>query len=780
MPIPWTFAEAVAFLALREAGVIYNDVPGIMVSLGYPERSRKAYEIAMEGRAQDIVARGPEVPEVEAEDVEPLPADHPDVMRVETANQKLRDDVMDLKSKLRAAHRENTAIEFAAQVVSEEVQPLEPVPIITREKKEGTTPVDAVALLSDEHSDEMLHPAAAWGLDAYDFDIFRCRLQRWAEELTQYLTTHLPAHDFERLWVFKLGDSVNGDIHNMKDKNHFANTLKASMATGDAEAHALQFIARETGLPIHVVSVSGNHPRRCLDDQTEVLTRRGWLSYTDITTKDEVFGVSPTQDRRGGQPVEGVPVYDSPGHILEAQGRTINFGVTEEHRFLVKPKSKQKGEHPYRFVNVRELSQYAKIPVSVQNTQEGCGLNEAEIRLSAWLLTDGHITYPNTYRYIGFTQRESNKENITKWLDVLGMEYTETPRKRRDVVIDGKPVSAESQEVSYDIRVRAESSRRFKEFCSEKGQLPEWAWRMDAKEFSWFLDSFVDGDGTWKTPRSAVIYGKGQVMHELQALCIMNGWKANLLEDKRAAPGNYRLTMSRRTMVELSQPIAEVPYNGEVWCLTVRFGNFLVRRKGKAHFTGNSRRKSYEGPHDNFDYLVTSQIATRLQNQESIDIVAPEAWTAFVDVRGHLCALNHGDDIRGTWGIPWYGVNRRANRIQALVAKKGVQIRYFFYGHFHEVANVPVSGADARFNGPFPMTSPFSLDGLALATDPAQSVFFVSDKGIILQADLWVRDLDREEAFRAGAFEPSFGTTTILDELEPPGSPIGQLDVIRV
>jgi len=388
---------------------------------------------------------------------EPSP-DDPHILRLERDLQAARDENRKLKAKLRAAHRDTTALEYAAEVVRQTTAPIEPAPVPALLHRPETTPVDAVALLSDEHADEELSPSASWGIEDFGFGPFRVRLQRWTEVVIGYLTDHLPRHAFERLWIFKLGDSINGDIHGLGDKGSFANTLKAALAVGDAEAQAIQLIARETGVPIHVVSVPGNHPRR-------------------------------------------------------------------------------------------------------------------------------------------------------------------------------------------------------------------------------------------------------------------------------------------------------------------------------------SRKKDYTSPHDNFDYLVTAQIAARLAEQPNVEVVAPEAWTAFVDVRGHLFALNHGDDIRGTWGIPWYGVDRRANRIQAVAARFGERhVRYFVYGHWHRTARVPAAGADVRFNGAFPATSQYAIDGLALATEPSQSLFVVSSKrGIILSVDILVRDRDRERAFRAGQWEPEIGRQTVLDELEPVSArtPVGTLQIVR-
>lgn len=52
---------------------------------------------------------------------------------------------------------------------------------------------------------------------------------------------------------------------------------------------------------------------------------------------------------------------------------------------------------------------------------------------------------------------------------------------------------------------------------------------------------------------------------------------------------DYRLNFCRRRELQLERSVAvqQVPYAGRVWCLTVPNGNFMVRRNGAAHFSGN-------------------------------------------------------------------------------------------------------------------------------------------------------------------------------------------------
>ena len=123
-------------------------------------------------------------------------------------------------------------------------------------------------------------------------------------------------------------------------------------------------------------------------------------------------------------------------------------------------------------------------------------------------------------------------------------------------------------------------------------------------------------------------------------------------------------------------------------------------------------------PHDNYDYLVGTQIATRLLSNDRIQILVPAAWTAFVNVMGHIWAINHGHGVRGFAGFPWYGFDRKAQRIQSMVSRKKIRIDYFTYGHYHTDTKSSTAGAKSLHNGAWYLTDPYAIEQLSVGNTP--------------------------------------------------------------
>lgn len=180
-------------------------------------------------------------------------------------------------------------------------------------------------------------------------------------------------------------------------------------------------------------------------------------------------------------------------------------------------------------------------------------------------------------------------------------------------------------------------------------------------------------------------------------------------------------------------------------------------------------KKDYGDPHDNLDFLVTTVIELRLRNYIEagrVAVFAPRSYSAYVNIRGWTNALNHGDDVRGTWSIPWYGFAKHEARIQAAVATAGQKVDYFWYGHYHTDVGVSENGARAIHSGAFTATDDYVLNAVKAFHEPSQVMEVFDDAlGRILEVPIYLRDREREAAYWAGKYEPELGRSSALTRL---------------
>jgi len=109
--------------------------------------------------------------------------------------------------------------------------------------------------------------------------------------------------------------------------------------------------------------------------------------------------------------------------------------------------------------------------------------------------------------------------------------------------------------------------------------------------------------------------------------------------------------------------------------------------------------------------------------------------TMLVQHGDFVFALNHNDNVKGWAGIPYYGLDRKARRMDGLY---GMQIHYKLGGHFHSPAEL---NDETLLNGTMIGGTDLSVNKMMVATRPSQKIFYLDDKhGIHRTTNLYLAD----------------------------------------
>lgn len=337
--------------------------------------------------------------------------------------------------------------------------------------------------------------------------------------------------------------------------------------------------------------VLGNHD--CLDVATECLTIHGWKKYRELSTFDRVLGVNPETNRAEWQAVNEVIIRPHVGKMHRTMNSRIDILCTPNHRIAHRNRKfvnrmPQFGDMELLESEAIQQGKRIALDVSGYMDRPGVPLSDEHIMFTAWLLTDGHVCMRNGAPYtFNFTQRESNAHMIRDMLNALGLQFSKRIRYRDITHICGKELKQRPQP-SHEFHLSADSTREMMKTIPGKGIIPAWAELMDDRQFEIFLSTLIEADGSQPkhTDKSAVLYGPEEFLDQVQALCALFGVSAH---KKIARPGDVRLNICRNTSTTQFdyQPEIVEDYDGDVWCLRVQHQNFLVRRNGKMHFTGN-------------------------------------------------------------------------------------------------------------------------------------------------------------------------------------------------
>lgn len=140
---------------------------------------------------------------------------------------------------------------------------------------------------------------------------------------------------------------------------------------------------------------------------------------------------------------------------------------------------------------------------------------------------------------------------------------------------------------------------------------------------------------------------------------------------------------------------------------------------------GRVGKRGQEKTSANWDRIIYSHVNTSLENYSNIEWHIPEAWWLQVSIQKHNFYLCHGDGIRGSMGIPYYGIERAEAKIAGLMNEKP---DYILMGHFHSPAEIQTNTARVLLNGSFAGGDMYSLKDLGKGCTPEQKMFGIHEK----------------------------------------------------
>jgi hypothetical protein len=134
-----------------------------------------------------------------------------------------------------------------------------------------------------------------------------------------------------------------------------------------------------------------------------------------------------------------------------------------------------------------------------------------------------------------------------------------------------------------------------------------------------------------------------------------------------------------------------------------------------------SVKKDFHGAKDNWDYLVGEVCRMHCKDLDNIDFLIPDAFSVNIVINEVGFNLSHGDDVRGSLGIPFYGLMRRQKGLIALNASQGgPPIRYFCMGHHHVASTLSDINGELLVNGAWVGTDSYAFNSFSGYREPAQ------------------------------------------------------------
>jgi len=365
-----------------------------------------------------------------------------------------------------------------------------------------------------------------------------------------------------------------------------------------------------------------HHPQdgTCFDDQTEILTKRGWIRFSQLTKQDEVATMTKGEHVFEWQRPTEITADPYRGTMYHFRARTLDMMVTPNHGMWTKVSDHRKSKrteltypqkaHPtvdysFRRVTAEQMDQgycrqkwemtnhcdawVGEVPfqtvevpfVESKNTgmrdkmQHAGSVNYLDMaKLIAWYVTEG---YADQKRVSICQSKRVNPDNhleITSLIERIGMRYCVSGRDQKDINIG-------SVELSQYLRKECGSG-------SASKYIPDWVKGLPTEDLAQVLDVLIKGDG-WNRKPSGFGYRSisKRLLDDVSEIAVKLGYAVSFTGECL----NITDTQKRPTVNNRPK---QVYYEGTVYCCRVPNQLILVRRNGKATWSHNSYALSYK------------------------------------------------------------------------------------------------------------------------------------------------------------------------------------------
>ena len=381
----------------------------------------------------------------------------------------------------------------------------------------------------------------------------------------------------------------------------------ALLAEGfDYPACEVMILARPTKSLIRYIQM-------CLDSETEILTKRGWVRHDTIIESDQVAEFCFDGSIQFDVPSQIVRrAIDSGEQMMGITSPHLDLRVTNLHEMVWAARAKAaSGE--WRKATAEKLASRAShyaIPVSGKASFSGVELTDDEIRFIGLWITDGTRNRKTNQVMIAQScaQPDSHHEYIKSVLTGCGFRFGQCRIKRTKELAKYQDVMHYTVSYGRPTRLVDRHLRGWGalEFYLDKS-ISEDLDQMDERQFSIFIEAMNLGDGkkfrtaTWTPKTLSITTGDNKLLADrLQAMCIVRGYRCNISEHSYNKSPLYMAYISKKghacvggTLSEKGRARLKVVAHeaGElVWCVTTKSGNIVVRRNGKVAVVGNCGR----------------------------------------------------------------------------------------------------------------------------------------------------------------------------------------------
>lgn len=370
----------------------------------------------------------------------------------------------------------------------------------------------------------------------------------------------------------------------------------------------------------------------CHDDQTEVMTMRGWVPWGDV--RDDDLFLTMDQKTHEATYARATAIsrqfYEGPIYLYDARG--ANFCVTPKHSmFCERAASHQHGKGRFDFEEIRSIKgsrRYLKRGIKWTGKRRREHVipslsRHTKYRHDEW--PERRIDFDAWVTFLGWYFSDGNLKAVRG--RALAVEITQCkpqtiPLVRSAIAAIGIPFCEYTNHSGRT--VFAINSVQLAEHLAQYGwpkrnrRVPLYVRTSHRSQIKLFVDAFAGGDGFWQTNKRRIVYGSYRgLIDDVHELALKAGYqsfveKRNTAGEVNVIDGRQVVTTRDKYLLSISPNVTNIKYmprkatmvnyRGMVYCAHIPKHHLLfTRRDGKTLWSGNS------GQHGDYTLFVLDE-----------------------------------------------------------------------------------------------------------------------------------------------------------------------------
>lgn len=380
----------------------------------------------------------------------------------------------------------------------------------------------------------------------------------------------------------------------------------------------------------------------CYDNETEVLTNKGFKKFSDIIWNKPIINqdckelvyesgmnngysvacFNPENEMIEYHEPTATSVYDYSGDMIKFSGKSLDIKVTPNHDMWINKQYKDKWEKikaeklpPKAVYRTRAIANFVGEKPEFINVLEHKVPIELYLKFIGYLISEGSIELRN-YSYGGLAELcltqsvnsdciDDMRKVVNEFAAAVGLKVSERTRSPSGDIYKVQPPDV----THFHIRNKKLVLFFKNELCDSKNkQIPTSILNLDPSLLKIMLDKLVLGDGsTFKNRKSNSFkyYTSSKILADnVQEIIFKCGFSSNIVTRTRLKKYKGKTNIGKEyisteyivswsshitgSFPSIFGGVSKEYYNGKVWCLTVPTGLFVTRRNGKITIQGNS------------------------------------------------------------------------------------------------------------------------------------------------------------------------------------------------